>query len=1389
MLGNVNSNIFSTSKSIKLTPAIFAEWNQNIFNPPYATVAGTGVLQTNITTSTTLSSITGSSAKPGFTTKQFQMTADQNKISYSVTPSTASPSYKIITYIRTNQNYPIMANIYAQGSSGQFGSSSIEINSFGWLKVETYIGGASASDNISSFTYNIALNRFSTDDDLPINVLFTEPEIYPVTYFDYQYNSLWPSDSVFTNFRPGESYVNTGSSKFSFPSDFRKLTKDLVQSFTGDAYMPVSSIIQNPQAFNVAAPVPFYKNGLFNDMNQYKYFVSDKNNKSITGIYDKAGIISNKLVIKFNTLMATPTINIYINDILISVDGQSSINLAANINKENGGIREDTGVLVLYWTGSAWTRSRWSDMPVFNANGSISKITTVNKIRITQLSNTKRSEFSSYTSAELEEDIARMQIIEVSPRVEVDLTEYVTSFSVNRSLDSKDTYLPISSLEADDATVILSGLPLGNSLAPISIFSNQSNNSSTTLKGMLSKNIKLYTNFYLENYFDDITKSYVTSNTLIPSGVYYSDTWEESGIDEVSVQAYDITRYLQSTQISDYVSNLKSVIDIISNMLDLSGFTDYDYNSLHDVCNDKNVALDLAYFYVNSQDTTIVDALDQIFLPYQIGAYVDEYGVMKFLSLSKILGSTGANLTISELDIVENGYSVSNKAKPGKISLRYQSPKIKQTLALQNLLLEGSSPSFIYTTSSDIMWSQQNTDSVGMNYLANNMNDSQNFFEMDKNDLLDIFHTYNLNTNGYAAIENEIVSLVYKEYMIEDQANNIVYVNVKNDIELSAEIDRFNKKYSVGLRETDGSTKTGYNKIIEPTGKITNVQRGLYGTKVSEHAVLNSSNSASKNISCKNLSNLYQITGNGTFSSALNNQFTATTQSTGKVLFYPTTERNTVVTESGNDYYKTYSTKFNFKDNTELVSGGLFFNLNSLESSAEGAYFVELIRYNTVGPDGETFNSPPNYNYALVVYTVSSGVSSIISYANVTGTVNAIINNFEKVLVKSGSGTNISYTPTTDERYASFNLRVTTYKSSGTINYTNNEGNPDTADDGESSSVTNLLSVFLNNVEINGWRVYQDPDWVPMPLNTETGLPKKIQFTNNISVGSIFGSFISTNPVGISGITYPSQSATNAGSVREIYATHKPLKERSVNYYFQDREFLNGMIQNQNIFSKSKSYIMQTKPEIIGINTYDVQYTTPAAVSVDVLPIEYLLQYFPGNEVVDQKYLQKKEVDEYSLSYSTILNTGFRAKFAIANNSSHMVFLKKDSTEIMPVTVVLNLFTQEIIASSDPEIIEHVLDSANMAESVQLDSNWIQSKESGNKLVNIIAQGIDNFSKDVSLEIFGNPLIQIGDIVQVSYSIPGLNQQKYLVHSISHSFDTGLATNLSLKMVDKGVNY
>ena len=73
-------------------------------------------------------------------------------------------------------------------------------------------------------------------------------------------------------------------------------------------------------------------------------------------------------------------------------------------------------------------------------------------------------------------------------------------------------------------------------------------------------------------------------------------------------------------------------------------------------------------------------------------------------------------------------------------------------------------------------------------------------------------------------------------------------------------------------------------------------------------------------------------------------------------------------------------------------------------------------------------------------------------------------------------------------------------------------------------------------------------------------------------------------------------------------------------------------------------------------------------------------------------------------------------------------------------------------------------------------------------MLNVIAQGFDGFSKDTSLTVFGNPLIQVGDVITLTYNLSKINAQTYFVHSVSQSFDQGLKTTLVLNMLGKGTS-
>ena len=1504
-----SQNLFLNSSTVTMLPVVSAEWNQNLFNPPYMTIAGTGVKET-VVIPNNLTAITDTSlANPNFTT--YAMTTTNGKGSQSFTVNTASPqsaAYKIVTYVLTDQYRPAILTSYAEGSATQYGSTTIDVNSFGWTKVITYVGSSSSSgiastganlfnlinspsfsgassgysDPISSFTYTLLLNTYSSDTSNPI-LYYTEPEVYATTWFDYQHNTLWPTESVFSYFRPGESYVESGNFKYSLPSDFRSVNTRVLNSqavdgngkLTSPPKFPVTPIIQNPSFCAVSTKAPFYKIAMPNDMNPYKYFVSDivsGYTPSISGIYEQT-ISANKIVIKFNTVMTTPTISVAIDGSTISVDGSTSIAFPTTTSS-SGANPNNAGVLILYWTGTAWTKKKWGDptaspvasMPHITAAGVITPYTTFKKITVTQLDTTINSAFSGYParSSDFAGDRKRMHLVELSPRLELDLSDYVMGVDVVKSLDSKNTAMPISSINTDDASIILSAIPIlsGNDIIPI--FSSQSNLAINVLANMLRKNIKFYVSFNIKSNFSNILSNV---NAYVPGGIYYSDTWDETDVKTVKVQCYDITRYLQTTPAPDYVANLKSVFEIITNIFDLVGYTDYDYDSLYSVCHDSSSPMDMAYYYCNSKDTTVIDAISQIFLANQIGAYIDEYGIMRFLSLSQILNNKTADITIDDANIITGGYSIANKAKPGKISVRYQSPKIKQSLALQNTTAFSSktTPSFIYTTSNDVVWTQQNVDSVGFNHLSEDMEKDSNRFKLNVNDLLDIFHTYSLNNDGYASIENEIVSFLYKQYTIADgNGNPPTTVSVKNDMELQSEINRYIKKYESGLAlsqldDSGNSIKPHTaNVTVTPTGYITDVQRGLFGTKMSSHKRI--TNLASKDLyeGLVDAFSNYTVPSSGTNTSIVNNKIDNINKpSVEKIrVTAPANKKVLIIPNETDEFYKTYSAKFDMYDNP-IGSAGIFFNKVDYFSNMDDTYYVELVK---MKQSGNSFKY-----YIIVSHQINGKPPDVLSFADVTGTASLIISNFEKIMYKVKNSTNLDINA--DIVSSSNNQTFVMTSTSGIISgmYVTGNGVPintmvsavssktitltnqitanvkDTLTfSGYSyanavdqtfnlkvnhyfnSSSTNgddvgeLVEVFLNNIEVNGWQVPNKTTpitknelysgWTATEKNKVTGLKKKVVISDLelITEGKQFGFFMTTAPTVITRevvaytgafleTTYQAlflyQESTNAivGNLREIYACNKLLNERSVNYWFQDREFLNGLVQGQNLFSQHKSYMMQTTPEVLGINYYDVQYTNPAAVSVDVLPVEYLWYYFPSNEIQDQKYYQSQLVDEYSLSYSTPINTGFRAKMAIANNTSHMVYLNKESDSLNQFTVKLNLWTHEIIAPSDPEIIEKVLDQSNVTEVVQLDSPWIQSKDVANKLLSVIQKGIDGFSRDTTIQIFGNPLIQVGDIISLSYGLAGLNLQKYLVHSVTHNFSQGLKTTLVLNMLDRGV--
>jgi hypothetical protein len=96
--------------------------------------------------------------------------------------------------------------------------------------------------------------------------------------------------------------------------------------------------------------------------------------------------------------------------------------------------------------------------------------------------------------------------------------------------------------------------------------------------------------------------------------------------------------------------------------------------------------------------------------------------------------------------------------------------------------------------------------------------------------------------------------------------------------------------------------------------------------------------------------------------------------------------------------------------------------------------------------------------------------------------------------------------------------------------------------------------------------------------------------------------------------------------------------------------------------------------------------------------------------------------------------------------------------------------------------LEYVIDDTaeyNYKEPITFDSTWLQNEDDVKKLATWIKNKVVNKGKLLELSIFGNPLLEVGDIISVKHTYQGLNgTEKFIITNISHSYDQGLETSI-----------
>lgn len=82
------------------------------------------------------------------------------------------------------------------------------------------------------------------------------------------------------------------------------------------------------------------------------------------------------------------------------------------------------------------------------------------------------------------------------------------------------------------------------------------------------------------------------------------------------------------------------------------------------------------------------------------------------------------------------------------------------------------------------------------------------------------------------------------------------------------------------------------------------------------------------------------------------------------------------------------------------------------------------------------------------------------------------------------------------------------------------------------------------------------------------------------------------------------------------------------------------------------------------------------------------------------------------------------------------------------------------------------------------DTQWIQTREAAKGLADFVVSQWSKSTIDLDMQVFGNPIIQVGDIVSVDYASRGFNSTtKFVVRSIDHDMSTGITTRIGLRSI------
>ena len=180
---------------------------------------------------------------------------------------------------------------------------------------------------------------------------------------------------------------------------------------------------------------------------------------------------------------------------------------------------------------------------------------------------------------------------------------------------------------------------------------------------------------------------------------------------------------------------------------------------------------------------------------------------------------------------------------------------------------------------------------------------------------------------------------------------------------------------------------------------------------------------------------------------------------------------------------------------------------------------------------------------------------------------------------------------------------------------------------------------------------------------------------------------------------------------------------------------------------------------------------------------EYDVKFDPVPALHSRLYLTN-DWSNVCLEYTA---TPVGAKFILANTARHNTVIHGEDKlsyagTNSAINQILTVFGRPLIMGDDEEVLAENTDQIRARGKIESDltSPWIQSKAMARDLADWIRDNWTYGNENITVNIFGNPLLQVGDVVRVEYPEKHISGDFFVV-GIRNSFEAGISTSLDLR--------